>query len=91
MTAAPGVDHAVMIGILCHHDRTPDVIAMERQRAVTQDVVCASVAPTARAASRTTAKAPAMPTSAATKAAVMAERRIGSEVPVPDMKRPPHG
>ena len=91
MTAAPGVDHAVMIGILCHQDRRPDVSAMERQRTVTQDVVWASVAPTARAASITTANAPAMPTSAATSAAVTVEKRIGGVVPIPDIKKPPIG
>ena len=47
INAAPGVDHAVMIGIRCIQANTGLVIAMARHSTAIHDEVWALVAPTA--------------------------------------------
>ena len=75
ISAAPGVDQAVMIGWRWRRLSQLLVAAMARQSAVTQEEVCAGSAPTARAAATTIANVPPKPTMAATTAETMIDRR----------------
>src|SRR5690606_17132584 len=68
ISAAPGVDHAAMMGMRWRRLRYPLVAATARHRAATQDDVCATSAPTACAAATMSATVPPKPTSAATMA-----------------------
>ena len=75
ISAAPGVDQAVMAGILWRRLSKPPVAAMARQSAATQDEVWPESAPTARAAATTMAIVPPKPTSAATTAEMTTDAR----------------
>ena len=77
MSAAPGVDQAVMIGRRWRRLRKPLVAAMLRQSAATQEEVWAEVAPTAWAAAMMSAIVLPKPTRAATTADVTIDSRIG--------------
>ena len=76
ISARPGVDQAVMTGILVRQDSHRHSTAMARQIAVTPLAVSTCVAPTALAAARTMANVPPKPTIAATKADIGMEMRI---------------
>ena len=77
MSAAPGVDHALMTGILVRQDKYRLSTAMARQSAVTALAVWAWVAPTASEAAMISASVPPKPTMAATKAETGIETRMG--------------
>ena len=49
-SAAPGVDHAVSTGVLCHQARPALVTPMPMPNAHSHEPICAGVAPTALAA-----------------------------------------
>ena len=76
MSAAPGVDQAVMIGMRWRQPRKALLAAMDRQRPMTAEEVCAGVAPTACDAATMRARVPPKPTRAATTAEVTIEERI---------------
>ena len=76
ISAAPGVDQAVTIGIRWRALKNPAVAAMLRHRAATQDEVCAASAPTALAASRMIAIVLPKPIRAATIPETTMDRRI---------------
>ncbi|MET3520101.1 hypothetical protein ABID25_001929 [Mesorhizobium abyssinicae] len=75
-SAKPGVDQAVMTGILVRQDSHRHSTAIARQIAVTPLAVSTCVAPTALAAAMTTASVPPKPTIAATKADIGMEMRM---------------
>ena len=74
--AAPGVDHAAIIGMRCRMLRIAVVAIIETQSAAIQDEVCSGLAPTAFAAARTMATDPPNPTSTATTAEMTTDARI---------------
>jgi len=76
ISATPGVDQAVMTGILVRQDSHRLSIAIARQIAVTQLAVSTCVAPTALAAAMTMASVPPKPMIAATKADTGMEIRM---------------
>jgi hypothetical protein len=72
INAAPGVDHATMMGCLYFIARKKDVAAMAKQIDAAAEACCVGVAPTARKPSITTKMVDAKPTTtAAVAAAVM--------------------
>jgi len=73
-TAAPGVDQATMTGWRKISEGTSEHRPMPRPSAHIQDVICAGVAPNARAAWKTMATELVKPTSTATKPATAVER-----------------
>ena len=75
ISAAPGVDQAVMIGWRWRMLSQMLVAAMARHSAVTQDAVWSASAPTARAAATTIASVPPKPTNAATSAETITDSR----------------
>src|SRR4051812_22215883 len=87
ISAKPGVDQAVITGILVRQESQRLSTAIARQMAVTQLAVSICVAPTAFAAAMTIASVPPKPTIAATKADTGMERRISS-VSAPRRQRP---
>jgi len=76
ISARPGVDQAVMTGILVRQESHRHSTTMARQIAVTPLAVSTCVAPTALAAAMTRASVPPKPTIAATKADMGMEMRI---------------
>jgi hypothetical protein len=75
MRAAPGVDHATMIGCWYRTARIKDVTAMAMQMEAAADACCDGDAPTARTPSITTKMVEAKPTTTAATAAEVNENR----------------
>ncbi len=88
-SAAPGVDQALITGILVRQESHRLSSAMARQIAVTQLAVSMRVAPTASAAAMISASVPPKPTIAATKAETGIDMRMLTTAPARSSLRPP--